>query len=74
MQAMVARVLEHKKAVRQVLSNTRKTAHLITTWQDIQVLESINKDLAPLADLIDIISGEDYIRYSFNRQNTPASH
>ena len=34
MQAMVARVLEQKKAVRQVLSNIRKTAHLIITWQD----------------------------------------
>ena len=64
MQAMVARVLEQEKAVRQVLSNDRKTAHLIATWQDIEVLESINKALAPLADLTDIISGEDYVTVS----------
>ena len=61
MQAMVARVLEQEKAVRQVLSNDRKTAYLIATWQDIEVLESINKALAPLADLTYIISGEDYV-------------
>lgn len=64
MQAMVARVLEQEKAIRQVLSNDRKTAHLIATWQDIEVLESINKALAPLADLTDIISGEDYVTIS----------
>ena len=64
MQAMVARVLEQEKAIRKVLSNDCKTAHLIATWQDIQVLESINKALAPLADLTDIISGEDYVTVS----------
>ena len=41
-----------------------KTVHLIATWQDIQVLESINKTFAPVADLTDIISGEDYITVS----------
>ena len=61
MQAMVARVLGQEKAVHQVLSYNRKTAHLIATWQDIEVLESINKALAPLADLTDTISGEDYV-------------
>ena len=64
---MVARVLEQKKAVRQVLSSDRKTAHLIATWQDIEVLESLNKALAPLADLTDIISGEDYVTVSYVR-------
>ena len=28
----------------------RKTTHLVCTWQDLEVLESINKALAPLAD------------------------
>ena len=64
MQAMVARVLEQEKAIRKVLSNDCKTAHLIATWQDIQVLESINKALAPLADLTDIIFGEDHVTVS----------
>ena len=64
MQAMAARVLEQEPAIRQVLISDRKTAHLIPTWQDIYVLESLNKALSPLADLTDIISGEDYVRIS----------
>ena len=64
MQAMVTQVLDQEKAVHQVLSNNRKTAHLIATWQDIEVLESINKALAPLVDLTDIISVEDYVTVS----------
>ena len=64
MQAMVARVLEQEPAIRQVLSSDRKTAHLIPTWQDIEVLESLNEALSPLADLTDIISGEEYVTIS----------
>ena len=40
-----------------------KVTHLIATWLGIQVLESINKALAPLADLTDI-SGKDYVAVS----------
>ena len=65
MQAMVGRVLEQEKAVCQVFSNDRKTAHLIATWQNIEVLESVNKALTPLTDLTDSISGEDYIAVSY---------
>ena len=61
---MVARVLEQEKAIRQVLSSERKTAHLIPTWQDIDVLESVDKVLSPLAELTDIMSGEMYITVS----------
>ena len=64
MQAMVARVLEQEKAVRQVLNNDCKTAHLIAAWQDIEVLESLNKALASLANQTDIISWKDYVTVS----------
>ena len=71
---MVEWFLEQEKAVHQVLSNDRKTFPLIATWQDIQVLESINKSIAPIADLTDILSWEDYVRYSFNCQTTSPPH
>ena len=61
---MIARVLEQERAIRQVLGNDRKSSHLIPTWQDIDVLESINKALSPLADLTDILSGEKYVSVS----------
>ena len=64
LQKMIARVLEQEKALRQVLSVDRKTAHLVPTWQNLEVLESINKVLAPLADFTDILSGEKYVTFS----------
>ena len=64
LQKMIARVLEQEKALRQVLSVDRKTAHLVPTWQNLEVLESINKALSPLADFADILSGEKYVTFS----------
>ena len=61
---MISRVLEQEKALHQVLSMDRKTAHLVPTWQDLEVLESINKALVPLADFTDIFSGEKYVTFS----------
>jgi len=61
---MISRVLEQEKALRQVLSLDRKTTHLVPTWQDLEVLESINKTLTPLADFTDILSGEKYVTFS----------
>ena len=61
---MISRILEQEKALRQVLSMDRKTAHLVPTWQDLEVLESINKALASLADFTDILSGEKYVTFS----------
>jgi len=61
---LVARLLEQEAALRQVLSADRKTAHLVPTWQDLEVLESIDKALSPLADFTDILSGEKYVTFS----------
>ena len=64
MGAMVARLLEQEDAVRVVLSSDRKTSHLIPTWQDIEVLESISKALSPNSELTDFLSGEDHVTAS----------
>ena len=63
-QKMIARVLEQEKAIRKVLSDDRKTTHLIPTWQDIDVLESIQAALGPLADFTDMLSGENFVTMS----------
>lgn len=62
---MIDRVLEQNKALTQVLSEDRKTRHLVPTWQDIEVLESINGTLKPLQDFTDVLSGEYYISVSY---------
>ena len=61
---MIARVLEQEKAIRKVLSDDRKTAHLIPTWQDIDVLESIQAALRPLTDFTDMLSVENFVTMS----------
>ena len=63
-QKMVERILEQERALRQVLGADRKSSHLIPTWQDIDVLESVNKALGPLQEFTDIMSGEKYVTVS----------
>ena len=64
MEAMVTRLLEQEVAVRAVLSEDRKTSHLIPSWQDIDVLESISKALSPISELTDFLSGENHVTVS----------
>lgn len=61
---MIERLLEQEEAVRLVLSSDRKTSHLLLTWQDVEVLQSIDKALSPLSSLTDLLSGEDYVTVS----------
>ena len=64
MAKMVGRGLEQEKAVCKVLGDDRKTSHLIPTWQDINVLESVNGALGPLRDFTDTLSAENYVTLS----------
>ena len=58
------RLLEQEEAVRVALSTDRKTTHLLLTWQDIDVLQSIHATLNPLRTLTDLLSGEKYVTVS----------
>ncbi|XP_076866871.1 E3 SUMO-protein ligase ZBED1-like [Brachyhypopomus gauderio] len=64
-QMMMSRILEQQKALTLVLSAEKKVRHLIPTWQDIDVLESVSKTLGPLLDFTDALSGEDYVSVSY---------
>ena len=61
---MVARILEQEEAIRRVLSMDRKSASLNLTWQDKDVLQSMNQVLSKLSDLTDILSGKKYVTVS----------
>ncbi|XP_038590224.1 E3 SUMO-protein ligase ZBED1-like [Micropterus salmoides] len=63
-QMMISRILEQQKALTQVLYADKKARHLIPTWQDIDVLESVSKSLGPLLDFTDALSREDYVSVS----------
>ena len=58
---MIARLLEQEEAVQAVLSSDRKTGHLIATWQDTHVWESLHKELSSLDELTDFLSGDSHI-------------
>lgn len=42
-----------------------ETRHLVPTWQDTDVLESINGALGPLQEFTDALSGENYVSVSY---------
>ena len=63
-QMMIPRVLEQEKALSQVLRANRKTRHLVPTWQDADLLESLRKTLGPLLEFTDAPSGEQYVSVS----------
>ncbi|KAK0151906.1 Endoplasmic reticulum export factor CTAGE5 [Merluccius polli] len=64
-QMMIQRVLGQEKALSQVLKADRKTRHLVPTWQDTDVLESISKTLGPLLEFTAALSGEQYVSVSY---------
>ena len=56
--SMTGRILEQEACLRQVLATDCKNTHLIPTWQDLDVLESMQAALGPLKDFTDMLSGE----------------
>ena len=63
-QLMINRILEQKDAIRQVLHADNKLCHLCLTWQDIDVLESLQAAVTPLDNFTDSLSGEDSVTVS----------
>ena len=63
-QKMVERILEQEPAIRQVLGLDRRCSHLIPTWRDVEVLQSIHAVLSPLADFTDMLSGKERVTAS----------
>ncbi|XP_037124783.1 E3 SUMO-protein ligase ZBED1-like [Syngnathus acus] len=64
-QTMIQRVLEQERAINHVLKDDKKCRHLVPSWQDLDVLEAVNKALSPLQDFTDALSGEQYISVSY---------
>lgn len=62
---MIQRLTEQETAISQVLKADKKTRHLASTWQEMEVLESVSKTLSPLTEFTDALSGEEYISVSY---------
>lgn len=57
--------MEQRLAISDVLMPERKTRHLDPTWQDIDVLESVNAVLRPLEVFTDALSAGSYVSVSY---------
>ena len=55
------RVVQQKRAIAHVLSEDRKTRHLVPAWQDSDVLEAIHTSLRPLVEFTDALSSKKYV-------------
>ena len=64
-QKMIQRVIEQEKAISQVLRAEKKTRHLVPSWQEMDVLESVSKTLGPLIEFTDALSEEEYVSVSY---------
>ena len=63
-QHMISRVLRNKKAIRRVLGDDKDTSHLVPKWEDLDVLECIDKTIGPLKEFTDIMSASKYVTVS----------
>lgn len=61
---MISRIMEQQEPIRIILANDRRTAHLVPTWQDMDVLESVVAVLSPLREFTDLLAGEKKVTVS----------
>ena len=61
---MINRLMEQQEPIRVILANDRRTAHLVPSWQDVDVLESVVAVLSPLRDFTDLLAGEKKVTVS----------
>ena len=61
---MIGKILEQEACIRQLLATDCKHSHLISTWQDLHVLESMRGALGPLENFTDMLSGKKKITVS----------
>lgn len=59
---MIDRIIEQAPAIGWVLAEDRRADPL--SWQDVDVLEAINKAPKPVAELTEVLFGEDNVTVS----------
>ena len=59
---MIERIIEQQEAIRIIFASDRKTAHLVLTWQHMDVLEPAV--LCPLCKFTDLLAGEKRVTVS----------
>lgn len=60
---MIERILEQAPAIRQVLTEDRKT-NVQLNWSDVDVLTAMNEAVKPVCEFTDVLSAEKYVTSS----------
>ena len=55
---MIERIIEQQDAIHVMLGQDQKVSHLIPSWQDFDVLQSVLEAIRGFKDLTDLLSGE----------------
>ncbi|KAK6181770.1 hypothetical protein SNE40_009557 [Patella caerulea] len=63
-QKMITRFFEQENAIKQVLLLDRKGSSLQPSWQDLNVVEAVNKAVEPIIYFTDALSGENHVNIS----------
>jgi len=61
---MIERVMEQQDAIRMVLGQDRKVSHLVPSWQDFDVLQSVLNAVKGFKDLTDLLSSKKRVTFS----------
>lgn len=61
---MIDRIIEQWEPIRCVLGSDQTSAHLVPTWEDQDVLDSVIVLLCPLRDFVDLLAGEKRVTIS----------
>ena len=61
---MINQIMEQEACIQQVLTLDHNNAHLIPTWLDLDVLESMMAALGQLDDFTRMLSGEQKVTMS----------
>ena len=52
---MIVRILEQQDTIRAVLAQDCKMSHLVPSWQDIDVLQSVVAAIKPFQQVTDLL-------------------
>uniref|UniRef100_A0A803JGT7 BED-type domain-containing protein n=1 Tax=Xenopus tropicalis TaxID=8364 RepID=A0A803JGT7_XENTR len=66
-QMMIQRVLEQERDINQVLTADKKSRHLILRWQDVEVLEAVNKVCGCFSFIITTYTKKENVEHVLSR-------
>ena len=58
---MMSQIIEQEEAMCVVLGQDHRVSHLVSSWQDLDILDAVVSAIGPLQEVTDILSGKQHI-------------